>query len=759
MPSPRSVSFTDRYFELHFLPIKGLNMLQHEQRASEFSPIVNPPALPDEETINLQELFFIIRRRRWIVLGVIVLVMALGVVMIGLQRKVYQSTARILVTSNTTARGNEVPMIANLNALTQGRSVDTQVEILSTRDVLDEAFNRLPAADRLNYFHSETLPEWAVSVEARRNTDIIEITARAHSPEAAAKLANAIADTYFARDLAMSRQATLEARKYVEKSLNLMQQRLEEANRNLSDFKTRQGLIAPDVQLIAFAQGLARMQATLDDAAVRVGSDKQSLAALKQQLAKADVVIDASTNVTINPRFAAIQSALDELNRQRAALLQEYTLDSSQVKAVDGQIAEQQQLLTGVTETIIASTTRTRNPLYQDLIKQYAAALAQCAADEAQVRILTSERDREQARAVALPERERLLTELLHRTELYKETFNMLTQKYHTLLISEQAILPNGSVISKARPDAQPFLPNTRRDLALYLLVSLLLAAGVAAIVERLDVRIHDQETAERIAGTVTLAGIPEQPANAPLLLSEVDRNSAFLESFRVLRNNISFVDIDRSLRLLAITSTGPGEGKTTIAANLAQVMAMDGKRVLVVDCDLHRPNMHTLMKRPREVGFTSVLTGANTLEQAIVNSDFPGVDFLPSGPLPPNPSEILNSQQSCQLFQRLAADYDLVVIDCPPCVKLSDIQVLSTIADRLLLLVAVGHTLAPGLQLAVRSLKQANAPLLGLIVNRLKLDQQRYGCQYYYTAYEDETTASTQPARRISSRRKRERV
>ena len=185
-------------------------------------------------------------------------------------------------------------------------------------------------------------------------------------------------------------------------------------------------------------------------------------------------------------------------------------------------------------------------------------------------------------------------------------------------------------------------------------------------------------------------------------------------------------------------------------------VMAMDGKRVIVVDCDLHRPNMHNLQKRSREVGFTSVLTGASPLSQAIVGTDFPGVDFLPSGPLPPNPSEILNSQQSRQLFQRFAADYDLVIIDCPPCVKLSDIQVMSTIADRMLLLVTVGRTLATGLQLTVRSLKQANAPLLGLIINRLKLDQQRYGYQYYYTSYEDDVPGDGQPAKRVKSRRKR---
>lgn len=737
-------------------------MLQQQERTTDFPALVDTlPALgpQEEETINLQDLLFVIRRRRWIVLGAILLVMAFGMALTGLQQKVYQSTARILVSSNTGIRdgGDDVPMLANLNTLTQGRSVDTQVEILSTRDVLDEAFNLLSAADRLRYFRSKTLPEWAVSIQAKRNTDIIEITARAYSPKAAAKLANAIAETYFKRDLAMSRQATQKASKYVAQSLQLMQQKLERANRELSDYQTKHGLIAPDVQLTAFAQGMARMQETLDESTAQQGSNRQSLAALKAQLAQADVEIVASTNITVNPRFAAIQSTLDELNKRRAELLQEYTPDSSQVKEIDGLIAEQQQVLAGVAEQIVSSTTRITNPLYQDLIRQYAAAVAQCAADDARVRILTSELDRQRAQAKALPERARRLAELLHRRELYKETFNMLTQKHHTLLISEQAILPNGYIVSRARPAEKPCLPDTRRNLILCFLASLLAAAAAMLVAERLDDRVHDQESAERIASAVTMAAIPEQADGEPMLLCEVDRNSAFLESFRVLRNNIAFADMDHSLRLLAVTSAGPSEGKTIISANLAMVMAMDGKRVIVVDCDLHRPNMHNLQKRSREVGFTSVLTGACPLSQAIVSTDFPGVDFLPSGPLPPNPSEILNSTQSRQLFQRLAADYDLAIIDCPPCVKLSDIQVMSTIADRLLLVVTIGRTLATGLQWTVRSLKQANAPLLGLIANRVKLDQQRYGYQYYYTSYEDEVAHDDgRPTRRVKSRCKR---
>lgn len=130
--------------------------------------------------------------------------------------------------------------------------------------------------------------------------------------------------------------------------------------------------------------------------------------------------------------------------------------------------------------------------------------------------------------------------------------------------------------------------------------------------------------------------------------------------------------------------------------------MAMDDKRTLLVDCDLRRPSQHRLLQIPRDVGFTTVVTGTHRLEDAILPTAVPNLYVLPSGPTPPNPSEVLNSQHSRDLFRRFADEYDIVIVDCPPCAGLGDVQVIATFVDGVVLVASIGETLRPHLHLAM---------------------------------------------------------
>ena len=181
----------------------------------------------------------------------------------------------------------------------------------------------------------------------------------------------------------------------------------------------------------------------------------------------------------------------------------------------------------------------------------------------------------------------------------------------------------------------------------------------------------------------------------------------------------------------MAITSPGRAEGKTTTAINLAITSAMEGRRVLLVDCDLRRPTLHRFAGVSHNVGLTSVLAGTAQLDDALVSTNVENVFCLPSGSIPKNPAEILNSKRNRELFADLAKRFDLVVADCPPAAGLSDIQVISTLVDGMLLVVAANQTIKPHLEITIRTLMQAEAPLIGLVFNRIDLRHQGY--RYYY--------------------------
>jgi receptor protein-tyrosine kinase len=297
-------------------------------------------------------------------------------------------------------------------------------------------------------------------------------------------------------------------------------------------------------------------------------------------------------------------------------------------------------------------------------------------------------------------------------------------------------MLPNGILISKPRVPASPSYPSKGRNLVLFTMLGIMLSVAVAIVADRMDTRVHDPAIVGNMTDLPSLAAIPsiEHEAGVRLQIGKLNHNNAFLESFRILRNNITFSAIDNPLKVIAVSSPGRAEGKSTISVNMAIAMAMDGKKVLLVDCDLRRPSIHNWMGVLREVGLTNVVKGLSSIEDAIVSTDIENVFCLPSGPLPPNPTEFLNSKHSRDLIKELSSMYDMIILDCPPCTGLSDVQVISTMADGVLLVVTMNRTLKPYLHIAMRTLNQVKAPLIGFVLNMVESRRQGYG--YYYNYY-----------------------
>ncbi len=708
-----------------------------------------PETAGEEQALNLRDYLAICYRRRRLLVTVFAVVLTLGCVYMAVSKRQYESTARILIASSKAGSNDtDIPLLSDLKALTENRSVDTQVEVISSNDLLDDAFASLDDTTRTRGFRPDVkLPE-VVKVETKPNTDTIDITVHALTPQAAMCFANQIADTYFIRDLEQSNQATRQVRKYVEKNMTKVREQLATANVALAAYKTRTHLFAPDTQLAKFAEHLASLQLDLDTARATLSATQQAQGVIRGQLKDVPREIIADTNVTKNPRFAAIVEKIDQLHADRVTLLQEYRADADEVKALDHRIADQEAQLKTAAETIVASQTRAHNPVQDAVLGKYFDNVATMVATEAHIRVASSELSQREKVADGLPDRQRELTDLLQQSALLESTYEMLTQKYHALVLSEQGTLPNGRMIDRARLQRIPVAPRPLRTGVFFLILALLSAGGAAMLLERLDDRVHDQETAEGLAGASTMAMIPNMPGESgPLLITRAGPHSPLLESFRILRHNIGFAAIDRRLKILAVSSSGPGEGKSTTCANLALAMAMDGKRVIIVDCDLRRPSMHTLLGVSREVGVTNVLTGSSTLEEAIVSGGVPGLDVLPTGPLPPNPTEVLNAPSTRRLFTELAERYDVVLVDCPPSAGLSDVQVISTLVDGLLLVVTINETLRERLRIAIRALALAGAPLIGVVINRLDMRRQGYGYYYYY--YAEDGTGERKKKRR----------
>ena len=220
-------------------------------------------------------------------------------------------------------------------------------------------------------------------------------------------------------------------------------------------------------------------------------------------------------------------------------------------------------------------------------------------------------------------------------------------------------------------------------------------------------------------------------PATPLSLITVADPGSPASEAYRTLRTNIHFASLDNPLKALLITSTDPGEGKSTTLANLAVTMAQAGNRVLVVDCDLRRPSLHRLFGLSNAAGLTTMMLEAHAKEQPPVQaSSVPGLSVLTSGPLPPNPSELLGSRRMADVLAQLRNEADIVLVDAPPIIAVSDAAILASKVDGVLLVVQANKTRRDLARKAKAALDKANANLLGVVLNNVKMDANMY--RYY---------------------------
>lgn len=301
--------------------------------------------------------------------------------------------------------------------------------------------------------------------------------------------------------------------------------------------------------------------------------------------------------------------------------------------------------------------------------------------------------------------------------------------------------LKNGGaqVVSRAAVPADPIRPTTVRNVLLGLLVGLIVGVALAFASDKLDDSLKTKDDFQRAAGGLPVLGVIPRMAGwknkaEPRLVSKAEPSSPAAEAYRTLRTSIQFIGVDRSMGTLQVTSPTSADGKTTTIANLAVALARAGQRVTVMSCDLRRPRIHEFFDVPNSVGFTSVLVGAAPLSSALqdVDGDYQ-LRVLPSGPIPPNPSELLSSRRAAQVISALAAQSDVVLIDCPPVLPVTDAAVLSSQVDGTLLVATSGMTTGKQLHRAVELLRQVEAPLVGLVMNGAPPeDAYGYGYGYY---------------------------
>lgn len=317
--------------------------------------------------------------------------------------------------------------------------------------------------------------------------------------------------------------------------------------------------------------------------------------------------------------------------------------------------------------------------------------------------------------------------------------------------------LVTASITSNAQIPQSPISPQPLRNLALALVLGLLLGVGIAVMRELLDTSVSSADDVETVTEAPILghinadqSAVKQEPAVA------LGANSPWAEAFRVLRTNMQYVEVDHDQKVFVVTSSLPSEGKSTTAVNLAITLAMANQRVALVECDLRRPLIAARLGLDGAVGTTSILIGKVSLADALQRYGDTGLSVLACGPIPPNPSELLQSQAMEKLLSELRDDFDVVILDAPPLLPVTDAALLSAQADGALVVVRHGRTTRDQLSHAIERLEAVDAKALGIVINLApsKRTGKSYGYGYGY-GYGYETPATKADAERPAKGRR----
>ncbi len=735
------------------------------------------------------------RRLKWIVTAIVICEL-FAIIITARTRPVYQATATIELnkSSGSMDLGLSSIMSDQLSSDEDSLLIDQQTEtaILQgdslalavikrlglaseppfARDGAAAAAGKDPSGDESASVRTRLLGifKGGLKVNPIRGTRLIQVVYQSHDPEQAARIANAIIESYKNQYLQSHYNATSEASDWLTKQLSELKANVEDSEKKLTDFEKESGIISLNLMPASGGNestGEGQIHSVviqkldeLNGDLTKAETDRIEKEAIYRlvQTSNDDVVLGLNNDplaVQSNSMVLTQGGGLSNLQqlRQHQNELKVSIADASSTYGANNRhLKEMQTELRVVDEQI--------HQELQQIIKRAQAdfQLSQQTENEIQRRF-----DTQQAEASKLNEKTVQFAVLSQEAYSRKRLYEDLYTKLQEANVSAGLKATNITIVDPARSQSVPVLPKRRVNLALGMLFGIFIGISSAFAVDALDRTVTDpleveEITGKPVIGVIPIFGekgrtygsrlaheakrltgmrteVPEDPSTSIWMLQRPDSVPA--EAFRVLRTSIMLSRAGGGLKVLLVTGCTPGEGKTTVTANLAVAFAQHSKRVLIIEADMRRPKLKHKMEFPGEVGLSNVLAGSCPVEDAIIRGlHVPTLDILPAGPRPPMPSEILGSAAFGELLKQLHARYDIILIDSPPALVVTDAVTMSPKADAVLWVAQAGVITRPQLARATHLIERNRIPVIGFVMNRMSRTHAGYGYGYEYEIY-----------------------
>jgi capsular exopolysaccharide synthesis family protein len=701
----------------------------------------------DEGNLDLMAYWRAIIKRKWLVLALLLVAGAWSTVDTLLTPKIYMAAATIEISSGE----DQIVNVGDVdgNRVWGGNYFETQQQMIKSRALAQRVVSELALLESGEFDRIQPLSSWeqvleffgasreaverpdapepdrakrermvanwfasSVSVTRVANSDLASISFQSPDPAFSVRAVNALIESYLSNNLERRFDSSAYAKTYLEDRLAELKVKLEDSERQLVEFANQEQIVAVGSDLTA---GTMTEQDMLNaNAALTAARGERLKAETRWRQAQASTGTVVAGMIGENTMVQTLQERRAELQAEYQNRLARFKPAYPAMQELEGQIKELDRQISSEIESVKVA-----------IRAEYEAALAQ---EETLANLLTELK----ADVLDLQSRSIRYNILKREVATNRELYDGLLQRYKEIGVAAGVSANNLAIVDRAE-SAYQVSPNMRRNVSLGLAMGLCFGILLALLLEFLDDTIKSPIDVESKLRLVHLGVVPKLDKDETPGKASKDLRSGFSEAYRSIRTALQF-STDRGIpTTLVVTSTTPGEGKSTTAVALARNFAQLGKRVLLIDADLRNPSVHKLFSLENNAGLSNCLAGAVKPGECIRFVESESMSVMTSGPLPPNPAELLAGPKMVSLIAQASERFDHVVIDSAPVVGLADALILTNLASGTVLVIEAGRARVGAVQASIKRLRGARAHLLGAVLTKFSERHAGYGYGYGY--------------------------
>jgi len=726
--------------------------------------------VPRDEA-HIRDYWLIVLKYRWIVITCFLTIVLITTVYTFTQEPVYQATVQLVIQK-------ELPSILTQDGISSYSAYDqpfynTQLRILKSSPLAEEVIRKLDLVHNPNFYQpkegdkvpaihkqcskiasDDPIPDEVmdrllsnITIDPQGNSYVVFIRSKSTSPKLAADIANNLAKSYIEMQVEKRTENPLGKEGWLRSQLSKQKEQVEVAELAMQHYMESSGVISTHS---AEREDIASRRLALLDAELQGAElERVQLQQVFEQNTESGEDLNAmlsNPGMFDNESVSSLRKHLVQTDKELAKL--SVTMGPKHPTII--RLQEERDSLIHSLSALLVS-------IKESYKKKYMAVLVK-------EQSLRQSVEKQRQSILDLNQKSIQYEVLRREVETSRELYEILLRRARETKVESTSgtQVINTEIIEEAKTPVNPIKPRKQRDILLGLFMGLIVSCMLAFTIDYFDDSISSPEDIKKNYSIPILGMIPKMEIGEngdhykdhdDLFISH-NQSSNLGEAFRVIRSSLMFSIPGSGSRKILVTSATSKEGKTLATANLAVVMAQNGLKTLIIDGDMRKPRLHRVFEMPKDRGFSNLLVGDDDPFSMVVATEVENLHLLPSGPIPPNPADLLSSQRATEVFNRLEEKYDCLIIDSPPLLPVSDPLPLSLNVNLTVILVNMGKTNKNALDQAIERLRSANQKLMiGAVMNYMSIAKDVYG-SYYYNYYESDDDEANDVRRKRKERR-----